>query len=75
MYSCYKLQVYSNYTDLYTMSSRGLEAGQNCAPKQCNSDALVNSEIHYACKQGGREYKSWSKGAWKFQRSALLVST
>ena len=66
---------YSNNVDLYTRSLRGLEAGQSHTPKRCYSDALVYSEIDYACKQGGREYKSQSKGVRKIQRSVVLVES
>ena len=45
------------------------------APKRHYSDALVYSEIDYACKQGVCEYKSRSKGIRKIQRSVVLVKS
>ena len=63
---------YSNYVDLYKRSSRGLESAQNRATKRRYCDALVYSEIDFCCKQGGRDYKSRSKGIRKEQRSVQL---
>lgn len=51
-----------NFVELYTRSSRTLEAMRKRAPKRSFNPLLAYGELKYACIHGGRNYKSASTG-------------
>ena len=52
-----------NFVELYVSSSRTIQAMKKRAPKKSFCDELQFGDITYACRHGGRNYKTKSAGA------------
>jgi len=51
-----------NFVQFYRRDSRKIKTAKQRAPNRHFNADLIYSEITYCCKEGGKEYKSESKG-------------